>query len=139
MMYFHFGLLKFFPDLSPAEMLAEYTVGRLTGYSMDARTLLVVLATLECAIGAGLMTKLFPKVVFGLLNFHIIGTFMPLFMVPEICFKYFPIAPTLEGQYIIKNLPLFASAWILIFPVAFPALAHGPRQDEPEAHDKKSD
>ncbi|MCD8535329.1 MAG: DoxX family membrane protein [Verrucomicrobia bacterium] len=119
-MYFHFGVLKFFPDLSPAEMIAEYTVGQLTGFRPDAKSILVVLAAMECFIGIGLMTGLLPRFIFCLLIFHIVGTLTPLVLLPEFCFKYFPIAPTLEGQYILKNLPLFASAWILIFPLAFP-------------------
>jgi DNA-binding CsgD family transcriptional regulator len=38
LIFFHFGFLKFFPDLSPAEMIASQTVMRLTGGSFDAPT-----------------------------------------------------------------------------------------------------
>ena len=36
--YFHFGVLKFFPDLSPAELIAGETITRLSLHWIDART-----------------------------------------------------------------------------------------------------
>ena len=55
LIFFHFGFLKFFPDLSPAEMIASQTVMRLTGGSFDARTAMWWLALLECSIGVGFL------------------------------------------------------------------------------------
>lgn len=40
------------------------------------------------------------------------GTFLPLVMLPEVCFQAGG-APTLEGQYIIKNLALIAAALVV--------------------------
>jgi len=39
-----------------------------------------------------------------------IGTFLPMFILPETCFDAFPFCPSLEGQYIFKNLVLVAGA-----------------------------
>ena len=41
------------------------------------------------------------------------GTITPLFLFPEETFVSFPFVPTLEGQYIIKNVVLVAAAIVL--------------------------
>ena len=41
------------------------------------------------------------------------GTITPLFLFPAETYTVFPFAPTLEGQYIIKNLVLVASAMVI--------------------------
>jgi len=38
------------------------------------------------------------------------GTFLPLILLPEVCFTTFPFDLTLEGQYIVKNLVLIGAA-----------------------------
>ena len=40
------------------------------------------------------------------------GTFLPLILLPEITWRSFMV-PTLEGQYIIKNLVLIAAAIVV--------------------------
>jgi hypothetical protein len=39
-----------------------------------------------------------------------------LFCLPELTFKFLPFAPTLEGQYILKNLIFVAAGWTVLFP-----------------------
>jgi hypothetical protein len=41
------------------------------------------------------------------------GTMLPLAFFPEATFTRMPYAPTLEGQYIIKNLVLVTAALVL--------------------------
>jgi hypothetical protein len=41
------------------------------------------------------------------------GTMMPLLLFPAETFRAFPYAPTLEGQYIIKNLVLVSAAIVI--------------------------
>ena len=41
------------------------------------------------------------------------GTALPLVLLPEVSWKTFPLVPTLEGQYIIKNLVIIGSALVL--------------------------
>ena len=48
--------------------------------------------------------------------FHQAMTFLPLFLVPELCFKFAPFAPTMEGQYIFKNLISVAAGYTVMFP-----------------------
>lgn len=116
--YFYFGFLKFFPDLSPAELLAAQTVMRLTNYWMDAATALWWLAVMECVIGLCFLFNFGMRYMFFLFLFHQVNTFLPLFMFPEITFKIAPFAPTMEGQYIFKNLVSLAAGWTIILPVA---------------------
>ena len=44
---------------------------------------------------------------------QMLGTVTPLFLFPAQTWEVFPIAPTLEGQYIIKNVVLVAGAVVL--------------------------
>jgi uncharacterized membrane protein YkgB len=110
--YFHFGLLKFFPDLSSAEMLATQTILRL-GPGVDVHTVLYGLAIFECAIALMLVLDVSMGVVFPLFLLHMVGTFLPVFFLPELAFKYVPFVPNLVGQYIIKNLVFIAAGWAL--------------------------
>ena len=105
-----FGALKFFPGLSPAETLAGQTIEALTLGLVPASTALVILAVWECAIGIGLLTGWWMRATLALLFLQMLGTITPLFLFPEQTWVVFPIAPTLEGQYIIKNAVLVAGA-----------------------------
>jgi uncharacterized membrane protein YphA (DoxX/SURF4 family) len=111
--FFWFGVLKFFPGLSPAQTLAVETVDALAFGLLPASISLVLLALLECTIGLGLISGKFIRLTLLLLAFQMVGAATPLFLFPGEVFTQFPYAPTLEGQYIIKNLVL-VSAWIVI-------------------------
>lgn len=117
--YLHFGFLKFFPDLSPAELIATQTVMAFTGQILDAVTAQFYLAVLECAIGLGLIFNVFPRITLGLFLFHMAGTFMPLWFFPELTYKIAPFAPNLEGQYIAKNIVFVAAGWTVLVPEVF--------------------
>ena len=41
------------------------------------------------------------------------GTFLPLVLLPEICFTDVPFGLSLAGQYIVKNLILISSALVV--------------------------
>jgi len=108
-----FGMLKFFPGLSPAQTLAVKTIDVLAFGLLPSSVGLVLLALLECAIGLGLISGKFIRLTLLLLAFQMVGAASPLFLFPAEVFTQFPYAPTLEGQYIIKNLVL-VSAGIVI-------------------------
>src|SRR5205823_6084972 len=101
-----FGALKFLPGLSPAQDLATRTIEHLTLGMVGPEVSLPVLATWECVIGLGLLTKRFLRATLLLLAVQMVGTFMPLILFPTETFMRFPFAPTLEGQYIVKNVVL---------------------------------
>lgn len=41
------------------------------------------------------------------------GTFLPLVLLPGVCFVNFPFDLTLEGQYIVKNLALVGAGLVV--------------------------
>lgn len=108
-----FGGLKLFPGASPAEVLAGRTIETLTGGLVPRATALPILAVWEVAIGVGLLIGRWMRVTLLLLFVQMLGTITPLFLFPSETFTTFPVAPTLEGQYIIKNVVLVAAAIVL--------------------------
>ena len=108
-----FGVLKFFPGISPAEDLAVRTLEVLTFGLINPQLALIILAAWETIIGLGLITGLFLREILLLLFLQMIGTISPVFIFPEEVFRIIPFVPTLEGQYIFKNLVL-VSAGIVI-------------------------
>jgi uncharacterized membrane protein YphA (DoxX/SURF4 family) len=108
-----FGVLKFFPGLSPAQDLAARTIAQLTGGAMPPSTSLPILAVWETLIGLGLLSGRFLRATLFLLAVQMAGTITPLFLFPVETFSRFPYAPTLEGQYIIKNIVLIGAAMVV--------------------------
>jgi uncharacterized membrane protein YkgB len=107
LVYFWFGVLKLI-DKSPASPIAEALVSKTVGLQYYDQ-LFIVLAILECIIG---IFFLFPKairIVLPLLLGHLILVCSPLFLVPDQSWNGFMV-PTLEGQYIIKNVLIVALA-----------------------------
>ena len=108
-----FGALKFVPGWSPAADLASRTIHRVTfGYVLPEWGLLV-LAAWETLIGLGLLTGKFLRITLLLLAVQMVGTLLPLLLFPAETFVVFPLAPSLEGQYIIKNLVLVSAAAVV--------------------------
>jgi len=111
--FFWFGALKLIPGASPAAALAGATIERLSGGLVPAATAVPVLALWEVAIGIGLFIGRGMRVTLLLLFVQMLGTITPLVLFPTETFSQFPWAPTLEGQYIIKNLVIVAAAIVL--------------------------
>jgi uncharacterized membrane protein YkgB len=108
-----FGALKLFPGASPAEQLAGRTIEALTMGLVPASVALPILAIWEVAIGVGLLAGRWMRVTLGLLFVQMLGTITPLVLFPAETWVTFPLVPTLEGQYIIKNVVLVAAAIVL--------------------------
>ena len=108
-----FGALKFFPNLSEAETLAARTIEQLTFGVVRADVAVPLLAAWETLIGIGLIVGRWLRAVLFLLAIQMLGTLTPLVLFPAETFTVFPIAPTLEGQYIIKNVVLIAAAMVV--------------------------
>ncbi len=107
-----FGILKPL-GLSAAEPLVKATVRWLPLASPESW--LIIIGWWEVAIG---LTFLFQKTVrlaIALLFLQMIGTFMPLVLLPEVTFQsgHIPYAPTIEGQYILKNLLIISAAMVV--------------------------
>ena len=102
-----FGVLKIFGD-SPANDLITKTI-----YWFDPAIFIPVLGVWEAAIGICLLVPAFIRVGLFLLALQMPGTFLPLILLPEVCFQSIPFDLTLEGQYIIKNLVLIGAAIVV--------------------------
>ena len=113
LIFLWFGALKFFPGMSPAQDLAAKTIDALTFSSMSPRVAVALLAAWECLIGLGLLFGVFLRAVILLLMLQMLGTLTPLFIFPHEAFHQIPFAPTLEGQYIIKNLVLISAGLVI--------------------------
>jgi uncharacterized membrane protein YkgB len=111
--YLWFGGLKFLPHHSPAEELAARTIDALSFGNMPAFISMPVLAAWECLIGLGLLSGLMKRAVLLLLFVHMAGTLTPFYFFPAEVFRSFPNVPTLEGQYILKNLVLISAAVVI--------------------------
>ncbi len=109
--FFWFGLLKPL-GLSAAEQLVLDTVYWMPFFS--AHTWLSIIGWWEVIIGLCFLFEKTTKVALLLLLLQMTGTFMPLVILPDITFQnsnFF--TPTLEGQYILKNILIIAAALII--------------------------
>lgn len=108
-----FGAIKFVPGLSPADGLATETIEILSLGLVEPGVSRPLLALLECGIGLGLVIGRWMRLVLLLLGLHMLGTLMPLVILPETTWQVFPLVPTLAGQYIVKNAVLIAAGLVL--------------------------
>lgn len=106
-----FGILKPF-NLSSAESLLRATVVWLPFGSPDFWV--IVIGWWEVAIGVTFLFQKTTRIAIALLFLQMFGTFLPLFLLPEITFQNGNIlTPSLEGQYIIKNVMIISAALVL--------------------------
>ncbi|MGB5822277.1 MAG: DoxX family membrane protein [Saonia sp.] len=106
-----FGVLKPF-GLSAAEGLLKATVAWLP--FGDPELWLAIIGWWEVAIGISFLFQRTTRIAIGLLLLQMVGTFMPLVFLPKITFQQgYYLLPTLEGQYIIKNLLIISAALVL--------------------------
>ena len=109
--------------------MALDTIDRLTFGLLPATPARLGLAGLETVIGLGLIFGKGLRLTLLLLAGQMLGTVTPLVLFPDVTWAGFGV-PTLEGQYILKNIVL-ATAGITIG-----ATVRGGRLiDEPEAVD----
>ena len=109
--FFWFGLLKVI-KLSPAQELIIDTVYWMPFLSPEEWA--IVIGYWEMAIGICLLSKNTTLAAVNLMFLQMAGTFLPLVILPEITFQDVnPFLPTLEGQYIIKNIIIITAALII--------------------------
>jgi len=106
--FFWFGILKFFPGLSPADSLVRSTI-----YFINPDVFIPILAAWETLIGLGLITGKFMRITLLLLFLQMPGTALPLVLLPNVVWTVFPYGLTLEGQYIVKNMVLIGAGLVL--------------------------
>lgn len=102
-----FGALKPL-GLSEANDMVARTV-----YWFPPNVFIPILGVWEVAIGVCLIFRPLIRVAIFLLLAQMGGTFLPLVILPDVTWVRFPYAPTLEGQYILKNLIIIAAALVV--------------------------
>lgn len=107
LVFFWFGALKVL-GLSPATPLVE-SLFETTVPFMGFATFIVLFGLFECVIGILFLVRGAERVVMPLLLFHMVTTFLPLVLLSSVTWSGFLI-PTMEGQYIIKNILIIAAA-----------------------------
>lgn len=113
LIYTWYGMLKFFPGLSPAEGLAKETIHHLTFGIIPDDVSILLLATWEVGVGLLFLTNRFQRTAILLALVHMGCTFLPFLFMPELTFTFVPYGFTLVGQYIVKNL-VFIFALLLM-------------------------
>lgn len=111
--FFWFGIQKFFPGISSAEDLATRTIEVMTFGLVGQSLSMPLLAAWEVVIGLTFIFARFMRIAVPLLFLQMAGTVTPLFFFPSETFASAPLVPTLEGQYIIKNIVLVGAAMII--------------------------
>lgn len=102
-----FGALKPL-GISPAAELVANTV-----YWMPPEIFVPILGAWEVAIGICLLYRPLIRIGLLLLFLQMVGTFLPVVLLPDVVFATFPYGLTLEGQYIVKNLVVIGAALVV--------------------------
>jgi uncharacterized membrane protein YkgB len=109
--FFWFGFLKIV-GLSPAQQLVMDTVYWMPFLTAEMWT--SIIGVWEVLIAFFFLFKKTTLVGMALLFIQMSGTFLPLLILPEVTFQDSnPFLPTLEGQYIIKNIIIITAALII--------------------------
>jgi hypothetical protein len=105
--FFWFGLLKIIYT-SPANSLISALLEKTMPF-IAFDQFIVLLGIYEMTIGAAFLFSRLERLAMILLLPHMLLTFLPLVLLIDISWQSF-FVPTLEGQYIIKNLAIIALA-----------------------------
>lgn len=109
--FFWFGILKPF-GLSSAIPIVKATVAWLP--IIEPEIWVHIIGWWEVAIGVLFLFEKTIRIAIALLFMQMFGTFMPLVVLPEIVYQNSNIfLPTMEGQYIIKNIMLISAALVV--------------------------
>jgi len=113
LVFFGFGILKYFPGVSPAEGLAIRTTDILSFGLVPGGVAIVGIATLECFIGLCLLAGRWMRVAIWLLALEFVGVLSPVVLLTSRLFAGPHHAPTLEGQYVLKDIILVAAGMVI--------------------------
>lgn len=107
-----FGILKPL-GFSPAAPLVLLSVDWMPILTPDAW--LSVIGWWEVMIGVTFLFRKTIRIAIALLAMQMVGTLLPLLILPEVTFQPggVPLMPTIEGQYIIKNLLIISAALVI--------------------------
>lgn len=117
--YFWFGVLKVF-DVSPANPLIAALLERTLPF-LRFEQFMIGFGVYEMVIGILFLLPKYKRLLMVLFGLHMIMTAGPLVLLPPIAWQSMWV-PTLEGQYMIKN--------IIIIALALTIWAHPTRDEE---------
>lgn len=110
LVFLGFGVLKFFPGLSPAADLATRTVETLTLGIVPGPAALILTAVMECFVGLTLVSGRLLRTGLAVLGVSLIGIMSPLVLFAA---DLFPVGPTLEAQYVLKDVVLVTAGMVI--------------------------
>ena len=115
LVFFGFGFLKYFPGVSPAEKLATDTTNVLFLGLVPPHVAIYIVASMECFIGACFIigAGVLMRVAIWVLAAQMVGILSPLLIEPGTLFSGPHHAPTLEGQYVLKDIILGAAGMVI--------------------------
>lgn len=106
-----FGAVKFVPDASPAQALVERTLDTLSLGLVSGAAALLMTAVAECFIGITLITGKLLRAGLAVLGASLVGIMSPLVLFFT---DMFPSdGPTLEAQYVFKDIVLVAAGLVV--------------------------
>lgn len=108
--YFWFGTLKLI-GTSPAAPLVQALFERTISF-MPFPTFYTIFSIFEVVIGLLFLIRGLERLAIFLLGIHLFTTILPLIFLPSVTWQAF-LTPTLEGQYIIKNVLIAALAVVI--------------------------
>jgi putative oxidoreductase len=111
--FFGFGFLKYFPGVSPAQHLTESATHILFLGLIPGFIAIKFIATLECVIGLLLLSGRGMRLAVWLLAFEFVGILSPIVLLPGQMYTGPHHAPSLAGQYCIKDIILVTSALVV--------------------------
>jgi len=106
--YVWFGILKVIGQ-SPASPLVKALFMNMHLNFMPFSSFIVLFGLFEVVIGILFVIPGLEKIAFIAFGIHIATTALPLCVMGSLVWTH-PFVPTLEGQYIVKNLALIACA-----------------------------
>jgi uncharacterized membrane protein YkgB len=109
--YVWFGAVKLV-GLSAATPLVSALFDRTLAWLLPFSLFFALFSLGEVVLGFSFMFPRLDRVTRWLFLAHMLTTMAPLVLLPEFAWESF-LVPTLEGQYILKNLCLLALGWFI--------------------------
>jgi uncharacterized membrane protein YphA (DoxX/SURF4 family) len=110
LVFLGFGVLKFVPDLSPAEPLVVRTLDTLSFGLIPGTAAMVLTATMETFIGLALVSGKLLRTGLVVLASAFVGIMSPVVLFAG---DMFGDGPTLEAQYVLKDVVLIAAGLVV--------------------------
>lgn len=111
LIYAWFGALKVIGQSPASPLVQDLQEKTLSFVNFD--TFMILFGLLEIGIGALFLWRGKEKIALIVMLLHMGTTLLPLIILPGDVWQH-PFVPTLEGQYIIKNLALISLALCIV-------------------------